>query len=204
MRIGYVQRQAEMVISPGGKLLTMWSIRRCSMGKWADRARQAGEPNPSANSAKSANSPPIGTIGSNGTPGDGVVIAHPHPRPSDAKARVLLREWHSKLEPLAGLPAPDGLERERWCELVGDAWWVYERFGSQLVRQSWSALDIFGIVPGETHLGGIIARLYGSRNLKLEGIRAIWSCNGSRDWACVGGTDCLSIKGIRPLWSLRP
>lgn len=146
-----------------------------------------------------------GTIGTKGTipPDDPafVPIVPNVPCPPRNPSAVL-REWHSKLEPLACVPAPDGLERERWCELVGDAWWVYERFGSQLVRQSWSALDVFGIVPGETHLGGIIARLYGSRNLKLEGIQAVWSCNGRRDWACVGGTDCLAVKGVRPLWEL--
>lgn len=161
------------------------------VGKWLDMARKEETP-PSADSAVSADSSvsrPIDTKDTNGTL-----------RFSPAQR---LREWHSKLEPLACLPAPECLERERWCELVGDAWWIYERFGSQLVRQGWSALDIFGIVPGETHLGGIIARLYGSRNLKLESIQAVWSCNGRRDWACVGGADCLGVKGVRALWDLR-
>lgn len=94
------------------------------------------------------------------------------------------------------------MEQERWRELVDDAWWVYEGFASQLVRQGWSDLDIFGIVPSGTYLGGIIARLYGTRNLKLDGIQAVWSRNGRRDWACVGGTDCLGDKGIVRVWDL--
>lgn len=138
----------------------------------------------------------IGTIGSEPPLAPAFVPNVP------ANPRVLLREWHDMLEPLASKRAPAGVDRDWWALAVQDAWWLYENFAGQLVRSRWSGLDLFGTVPGEPHLGGIIARLYGSRNLKIKGKQAIWSCNGRRDWACSGGTDCLAVKGIVLLWDL--
>lgn len=160
------------------------------MGKWLDMAKREETP-PRADSVFSAVSPaqrPNDTKDTNGTL-----------RFSPAQR---LREWHAKLEPLAELPAPDGIDPARWRELVCDSWWVYERFCSQAVRDGWSALDLFGVLPWKPSLGGLVARLGGARNLKMAGQKAVWSSWGVPDWTCIGGGDDLATSGIVLLWEL--
>lgn len=116
--------------------------------------------------------------------------------------RAVLREWHGKLEPLANVPAPRGFDPGWWRAVVEDSWWVYEQFCSQAVRDGWSALDLFGVLPFNPSLGGLVPRLAGARNLKLEGGKAVWSRYGVRDWTCIGAGESLVSSGIVALWEL--
>lgn len=140
------------------------------MGKWADLARQIEEEDPRANSVISADSPPNGTNGTIGT-------RHLSIPPSEPQARALLREWHAGLVGLDFDQAPDGFDLSYWRRLITDAEWIYEHFASQLVREGWSTLDLFGVWPGRPGWGGLSDRLQTARNLKLDGRGAAYWTN---------------------------
>ena len=115
---------------------------------------------------------------------------------------VTLREWHSLLAPLPFDSEPDGFTLPRWRQLHDDSWWLYENFASRAVRDGWSALDLFGVLPWRSGWGGLCDRLQGARNLKMAGPKAIWSRWGVPDWTCIGAGDALTSSGLVPIWEL--
>ena len=126
------------------------------------------------------------------------------PRPiSDAQARATLRHWHGHLRVLDPYAPPRAVDGARWQDLRDDSWWIYENFASQAVRDGWSALDLFGLLPWDNKLGGLVARLRGARNLKMAGPKATWSHWGIADWTCASAGDGLVSSGITLLWELR-
>lgn len=119
---------------------------------------------------------------------------------SESQARATLRHWHGRLRVLDPLVPPAAFDRARWETLRDDSWWIYENFASQAVREGWSALDLFGVLPFDHKLGGLVARLQGARNLKMSGQRATWSSWGVTDWTCASGGEGLASSGITLLW----
>ena len=115
---------------------------------------------------------------------------------------ITLREWHSRLAPLDFDAAPDGFTLNRWRQLHGDSWWIYENFASRAVRDGWSARDLFGVFVPRPGWGGLCDRLQGARNLEMEGLKAIWSRWGITDWTCVGAGDSLLSSGLKLIWEL--
>lgn len=125
------------------------------------------------------------------------------PRPiSEAQARSTLRQWHRWLSPLDEHAPPTGFDPERWRVLKDDGWWIYECFASQAVHTGWSALDLFGVLPADHKLGGLVARLQGARNLKMGGQIAKWSSWGIADWTCATAGESLISSGITLIWEL--
>jgi hypothetical protein len=106
-------------------------------------------------------------------------------------------------EPLHGLSA------QRWRQLLDDAAWLLEYFGSAAFCDGWTVGELFGLWwwddAGTVRLkpgwGGIADRLEGSRSLKLTDARANWRC-------VVGGaTEQLnrgSYSNLIPLWESCP
>lgn len=119
-------------------------------------------------------------------------------RPIDPKRT--LRDWHGHLVALDNSRPPEGYPAPLWRRAVEDACWVYENFAGQAVRDGWSALDLFGVLPFDVTLGGLVPRLAGARNLKMDRDRAVWSNWGVRDWTCRGAGDGLIASGIVVLW----
>lgn len=115
---------------------------------------------------------------------------------------LVLRDWHSHLAPLDCNSAPDGVTIQRWRQLHGDSWWIYENFASRAVRDGWSAADLFGVFTPRLGWGGLCDRLQGARNLKMAGPRAIWSRSGVPDCTCIGAGDLLVSSGLVPIWEL--
>lgn len=113
-----------------------------------------------------------------------------------------LREWHSHLAPLDFTTAPDGVTLQRWRQLAGDSWWIYENFASRAVRDGWSAPDLFGVLISRPGWGGLCDRLQGARNLKMAGPKAIWSHLGIADCLRIGAGDALVSSGLVPIWEL--
>jgi hypothetical protein len=118
-------------------------------------------------------------------------------------ARELLRDWHRDLVGLDPLTAPNGFTRSRWHQLVDDSRWLYASFASQLVREGWSALDVFGVLPWRTGGGVLLDRLQGARNLKLDGEgRGYWSHHGVTSQTCRGMGATLVSSGLVLIWEL--
>ena len=115
---------------------------------------------------------------------------------------VTLREWHSHLAPLDFDCAPQGFTLQRWRQLHGDSWWIYENFAARAVRDGWSAHDLFGVFAPRPGWGGLCDRLQGARNLKMDRDRAAWSSWGVRHWTCRGAGDDLVESGLKLIWEL--
>ena len=99
-------------------------------------------------------------------------------------------------------PYTAGLTGQRWRELHGDSWWIYENYASRAVRDGWSALDLFGVFVPRIGWGGLCDRLQGARNLKMAGPKAIWSRLGVADSFCIGAGDALAASGLVLIWQL--
>ena len=108
----------------------------------------------------------------------------------------ILKGWHAQLAPLDFDHAPDGFALNRWRQLHGDSWWIYENFASRAVRDGWSAHDLFGVFVPHPGWGGLCDRLQGARNLKMEGRKAVWSRGSVPDWSCIGAGDSLITSGL--------
>ena len=122
---------------------------------------------------------------------------------SQDKAADTLCDWDRYLLSLNFDTAPDEFTLNRWRQLVDDAEWIYEHFASQLVREGWSALDIFGVLPWREDGGVLLDRLQGARNLKLDGEgRAFWSRFGVTFSTCRGVGEHLVRSGLRLVWEL--
>lgn len=115
---------------------------------------------------------------------------------------AILRQWHTRLAPLDFDMPPDGWALNRWRQVHGDSWWIYENFASGAVRDGWSAHDLFGVLPSRAGWGGLCDRLQGARNLKIAEHKAVWSNWGVADWSCVGAADSLVSSGLKLIWNL--
>jgi hypothetical protein len=117
--------------------------------------------------------------------------------------RATLRDWHRHLSALDFDTAPEGSTLNRWRQLVEDAEYIYTGFGSQLVREGWSVLDVFGVLPWREGGGVLLDRLQGARNLKLDGEgRAFWTRFGVTFSTSRGMGDALASSGLRLVWEL--
>lgn len=122
---------------------------------------------------------------------------------SETQARTTLRHWHGRLRALDPLAPPEGFTMGRWQDLCDDSWWLYETWASQLVREGWSAQDVFGVVPLLPTGGVLLDRLRGARNVKLDGEgRAFWSLSGVTMQTCRGAADSLMSSGLVLVWEL--
>lgn len=138
--------------------------------------------------------PKLGSVGFDG---------NPRGRISENDARAILREWHGHLSGLDFNTAPDGLTLKRWRQLVDDAGYIYEGFGSQLVREGWDALDIFGVGLWRPDGVVLLDRLQGARNLLLDGEgRAFWSSFSVTFQTCRGIGKGLIGSGLRLVWEI--
>lgn len=125
--------------------------------------------------------------------------------PTDAEARVILRDWHGRLSALDPDAGPDGFDPRRWRRIVEDARWLYTAWGSQLAREGWSALDVFGVLPWREQGGGFVDRLDGSRDVRLDGRgRACWAWSYSDVifQAYRGGGDPVVSSGLILVWEM--
>ena len=111
-----------------------------------------------------------------------------------------LRAWAAALQSLDREKPLHGLDRLRWCQLVGDAEWLLASFGQQAARDGWSACDLFGVLPGRDGWGGIADRLRASRSLMMSGEVARWRrvLNGEPESFARGLGD--TVKMV-PLWT---
>lgn len=121
----------------------------------------------------------------------------------DRLASARLREWHAHIRQLDPLQPRRGLSMGRWQMLCDDAVWLYESFASQLVRERWSAHDVFGVLPWREGGGVLLDRLQGARNLKLDGQgRAFWKSMGVTIQTCRGAADSLMSSDLVLVWEL--
>jgi hypothetical protein len=56
-------------------------------------------------------------------------------------------QWLDGLARMRAAPAPAGIPRARWTEIIATAGTIVERWGSQLAGLGWSAADVFGVDP---------------------------------------------------------
>jgi len=116
---------------------------------------------------------------------------------------AILREWHRHLSALDFDTPPVGFTPQRWRQLCEDAWWLYENFASQLVREGWSALDVFGVLPWREGGGVLLDRLQGARNLRLDdGGRAFWTVHSVTLVTSRGMGEHLASSGLVLAWEL--
>jgi hypothetical protein len=112
-------------------------------------------------------------------------------RIDDRLASVRLREWHARLSRLDDTTAPDGFTFGQWVQRVNDACFLYSHYCSRAVRDGFSAYDLFGVMVGKPGCGGLVDRLRGARDLKMDADRAAWTVGGVRERFCRGGGDDL-------------
>lgn len=108
--------------------------------------------------------------------------------PSEETARSILAEWHRRLSALDVYEVPEVFEQQRWGMLVHDSWFIYETHASRLVRDGWTAIDLFAVVPLQRGIGGLADRLQGARNVLFDD-------QGKAHWTRLGVKFSLS-KGI--------
>lgn len=113
----------------------------------------------------------------------------------------MLREWHARLSKVDEFTPPLGWTLNQWLKTVDASCWLYENFASQAVRDGWSALVLFGVLPEKPGEGGLADRLGDARNLKMSDGRASWTSWGVRQSFARGTGDDLAVSGLMPLWS---
>lgn len=85
-----------------------------------------------------------------------------------------LKAWRSSLSAIDIDTPRHDLTRLRWGQLIENANWLMEHFGTQAARDGWSEADLFSVMPGRDGWGGIADRLCGSRSLVMSADRAAW------------------------------
>lgn len=139
--------------------------------------------------------PQTGTAG--GTPGGTAGTV------SERLAAARLCEWHSHLTRLDHFTSPAGWSLNRWLDTVDAAMWSYETFASQLVREGWTAADLFGVLPAYAGEGGLADRLGNARNLKLLNGVAHWKTpHGLHKQFPRGGGADLAKGGLKLIWEI--
>jgi hypothetical protein len=119
-------------------------------------------------------------------------------------AAAKLREWHARLSQLDVYEPPEGFDKMRWGTLLHDCWWLYETHASRLVRDGWTAADLFLVLPSQRGWGGLADRLQGARNVLFDdrGL-AHWRRRGEKFSVGRGIGESLHDGGYRVVWSLR-
>jgi hypothetical protein len=116
-------------------------------------------------------------------------------------AVVRLREWYAHLINLDVYLPPDGLDQMRWGRLLHDCWWLYETHASRLVRDGWTTMDLFALVPSQRGIGGLADRLQGARNVLFDGqSKAHWTRLGVKFSASRGIGKALLGGDARLVW----
>jgi hypothetical protein len=143
------------------------------------------------------------SAGYSGTPAKTAgVLGVPEQRKT-ADPEVVGAEWRAGLATLAYSAPPSGMTTMRWGQLLDDAEFIFNGFGEQLVREGWSAYDVFGVLPWRERGGVLLDRLQGARNLKLDGEgRAFWSHHGATMQTCRGAAESLIASGLMLVWEL--
>lgn len=115
----------------------------------------------------------------------------------------LLKLWHGKLSALDHLVSPPGWSLGRWLDTVDASLWLYETFASQLVREGWTAADLFGVLPAYPGDGGLADRMGTARNLKLlDGVAHWKALHGVHKQFPRGGGVDLAKGGLRLIWEI--
>jgi hypothetical protein len=123
--------------------------------------------------------------------------------PSEETARTILADWHRHLSALNVYEPPEGIDQNRWGMLVEDACWLYETHASRLVRDGWSALDLFGVLPSQRGWGGLADRIQGARNVLFDDQgKAHWTRHGVNFSISRGVGEALGGSGARLVWDL--
>ena len=123
---------------------------------------------------------------------------------SEMVARKLLDEWHCYLAALDLHRVPEGFSLNRWAKLVEDCWWLYETHCSALVRDGWSALDLFGVFPMQAGWGGLADQVQGARTVAFDDTgRARWTRLGVKFWTVRGACEGLGVCDIRLVWDCK-
>lgn len=122
---------------------------------------------------------------------------------SERLASARLREWHGRLTRLDHFTSPPDWSLNRWLNTVDAAMWLYETFASQLVRDGFTAADLFGVLPAYPGDGGLADRLGNARNLKLLDGTAHWRTvyGVHKQFPRGGGVD-LAKGGLVLLWEV--
>lgn len=124
-------------------------------------------------------------------------------KPANPDPRQTLRQWHGHLVRLDPMKPPAGMTAQRWRQLVEDSHFLYEGFASQLVREGWTTLDVFGVLDWRPGGAVLLDRLQGARNLKLDGEgRAFWSRYGVTFQTGLGIGDDLVSSGLKLIWEI--
>jgi len=126
------------------------------------------------------------------------------PSVPEAVAQSRLREWHARLSSMDEFTSPPGWTLNQWLKTLDASYWLYENFASQAVRDGWSALDLFGVLPQKPGWGGLADRLGDARNLKMAEGRASWSSFGVRQSFGRGCGEDLAGSGLIEAWGLQP
>jgi hypothetical protein len=115
----------------------------------------------------------------------------------------LLKLWHGKLTALDHLTSPPHWSLGRWLDTVDASLWLYETFAAQLVREGWTAADLFGVLPAYPGEGGLADRMGTARNLKLlDGVAHWKALHGvHRQFPRGSGVD-LAKGGLRLIWEM--
>lgn len=88
--------------------------------------------------------------------------------------REAFATWRARLARLEPDTPLHALAGQRWSQLLGDAHWLLNHYGPAAARDGWSALDLFGVLPGRDAWGGIADRLQSSRSLVMSADIARW------------------------------
>lgn len=122
--------------------------------------------------------------------------------PEDVAVRRL-KLWHGKLSALDHLTSPPHWSLGRWLDTVDASLWLYETFASQLVREGWTAADLFGVLPAYPGEGGLADRMGTARNLKLlDGVAHWKALDGVHKQFPRGGGVDLAKGGLRLIWEI--
>ena len=113
----------------------------------------------------------------------------------EAVAQSRLREWHARLSTVDEFTSPPGWTLNQWLKTLDAACWLYESFASQAVRDGWSALDLFGVLPHEPGRGGLADRLSDCRGLVMAADAASW-----RSWGVAKTFRRGMGRGLTLLW----
>ena len=120
------------------------------------------------------------------------------PNVPEAVAVHRLDDWCARLNGTDAFTSPPGWTLDQWLRTMDASTWLFENFAEQAVRWSWSALDLFGVLPNHPGLGGLSDRIGEVRNLKMAGGLSAWSSIGARHKLARGWGDY--TDGMVAMW----
>jgi hypothetical protein len=130
-------------------------------------------------------------------------VGRPPRRITEECAKALLSDWHRQLTVLDVYEPPEGFDQRRWGTLVDDCCWLYATHASRLVRDGWSAADLFAVIPSQRGWGGLADRLLGARNVLFDDAsKAHWTRAGVKFSTSRGVGEALRGSDARLVWYL--